>query len=267
MATYTYKGINIETITDVTDANVNSDVTNYFPQFKTKLTNYNGEKPLELPFFISGTSISNKCKANMNTINNSQTINIPSGVNKIRAIIVGAGGGNGGDGVGGSVNVNSGGNKTVSGGNGGIGGTGGIYYYDSSTITQSYLSSISITCGSGGTKGNNGSGGGNVNTPLGTRASKGGNSGGKGNDGGGSSITISDTTYTANGGIGGNGGEGATAVYNGGSFNSNGGGDGNKGDDGTGNTTSNTYNYSINTGSIGGDPGTNGYVQIIWLYD
>ncbi len=260
MTYYTYKGINVETITDVTGATVNTDVTNYFPNFKTKLTNYNGEKPLDLPFFINGTTISNKCKAYNQVINTSQTISIPNGVNKMRAIIVGAGGGDGGDGGSGTLNITAYGNNTKSGGKGGIGGVGGIYYFDSN-IDITNAGNITINCG---TKGNNGSNGNNNshNETSKNGAWDSGNGGGNGNAGNSTTLSLLNVNYVANGGNGGQGGQGGRVNYNIPSgFGSSDGGDGSGGNSGSG-YTSNTLNYSINIGSS-----NNGYVQIIWLYN
>ncbi len=262
MSNYSYKNIPINQITDQTGGSQNQ---NSYNNFLTKASNTTATIPLPLPYYINNTSISNLCTAASQIINTTTNISVPSGANQMRAIIVGAGGGDGGYGGSASLNISTVGNFLCQGGSGGTGGSGGIYYYDETSvgvIDISNAGNISITCGTAGTNGSNGNGA-NRNTNSQNNLNEVANAGSSGNSGLFTSITVLGTSYTANGGGGGGGGSGGHVTYNipsGGNcvgyYN------GGTGTSGTGNTTNN-LTYPINTYP---NAGTNGYVQIIWLY-
>ena len=274
MSSYSYKGININTITYTTGGTAN---TPYGSNFITVLApaGQNLSLPLPLSYQINGTDISNICTAAYTDATNAgiNISNTAPNAKSFRFVIVGGGGGGGGNGGNASAKNNTSGNTAT--GNGGSGGNGGYATYFNNNISNIPIVSgqnISVTIGNGGGAGGNGanksvSGPGGQIPDLNTNADP-GNAGGSGNittvnyDG-----SSYNTNYVGNGGNGG-GGASATLVATNGNVNSNKGGNGNAG---------NATSYSppsqfpslgnAGVGGVGATPGNGGACRIIWLYD
>lgn len=209
------------------------------------------------------------------------TVQSPSQCKSMRVISVGGGGGGGGNGGSGTISIVAGNSATGNGGTGGSGGAGGKAYVDKSGIinyndnTNSKFS-FDITIGSAGNDGNNG-GSNSKSVGAGTASSNKGDNGNSGNSGTSSFIKLStgDQIALAGGGNGGGGGEGGNAKStknsNTSSIKGSPGNAGNTGNSSGGNMYSFPTLSSANTTyGAGGSPsgnGTQGAVQIIWLYD
>lgn len=267
---YLYKGVDITTFFEAGKINNNS-----YKGFQTNPTPYSGYKPLDLPYKLpDGTSLSSLCTAKSNVYSSSQTVTIPRGATGLRAIIVGGGGGAGGNSGQARVEVTNGGSRTGAAGPGGPGGAGQIKYYE--LISNNLGTTLNVTVGSGGNKGNN-TGDDNTYGNLGGllsqtyRASTGtAGQGGKGNN---SSINIPNIsiTETASGGNGGGGGGGASAYYgaNGNAGANNGSTGGTGASIGSVNNNPN-LSYPPSSSGAGGaynSGGATGSVTIIWLFN
>jgi hypothetical protein len=264
---YKFKGTSISSIT----SSGNTTNQNYYQQFPTTSTNYNGLRPLNLSYSLPNGDISNICTATSTTYNYTQNISPPSGANYFRAICVGGGGGGGGNGGTAILYVPFYGEGTCGGRSGGSGGSGGKYYYDSTYLVNISNANLTVVVGNGGNAGNRGANATEEKlsaNDLSLTASR-GNSGNSGNV---SYIQISNTRYaTANGGGGGNGGDGGEVLFNiPHQFNCSGSpSNGNTGNGGSGGNNTNLNFPSLNAGNGGGATfsGSSGQVQIIWLFN
>jgi len=270
---YQFKGTSISNIT----SSGNTTNQNYYQQFPTTSTTYNGFLPLNLSYSTPNGDISNFCTAASTVFNSTQNISAPTGANYFRAISIGGGGGGGGSGGAATLNITAIGTSTCSGKNGGTGGAAGIYYYDSTGSLNISGANLTITVGTGGTggdKGANASRNTNSQDNLSETAS-GGNSGNSGNS---SYIStgVANQIALANGGGGGNRGDGGQVLYNIPSgFNCSGSpSQGNTGNSGSGGNNTSLNFPAFNAGGGGGggsssagNPGGTGQVQIIWLYN
>jgi hypothetical protein len=269
---YFYKNIDVSNIlySDSTD-------NTYFIGFPTTTipvpSGQNLSLPLDLGYTINNVDVANTSTAKYTTYNTTANdVNFPTGVKAIRVICIGAGGGHGGLGGYGEVNVDLPIQSALTGG--GSGGPGGNGFYSYLNTTHVSVSDkFNIVSGSPGNTGNPGNN--TTNNSFNAATARGGD-GQQGNSGGVSSFTLigsSPINITADGGNGGLGGNGGYTHYNAGNvkFTQEGGTVG-----GSGNATSNTNSsYSptgrdLNTngsGNGGNGNATGGAVQIIWLYD
>jgi len=265
---FSYKGIDIMTITD----NKGSKVPGY--NFNGTITNSTGFRPLPFGLTYQGTDVSNYCTAsqsNVYTTNTTTTVNIPTACKSFAFYGVGGGGGGGGSGGNANVNITAGDANNRSGGAGAPGVKAGyLYGYQ---LSNQGLSSLTISIGNGGAGGNKG-GDQQNNTLAGKSSNANGGDGNAGNTGNETSIKIGNTVYTTNTAPGGKQGTGANVTYNGTSFKEQNNG-ANGYTPGPNPQTSNIYGNSENFPGLGdygagggvGGSGTNGALQIIWLYD
>ena len=287
MSGYFYKDISINNIVVNNGKTTNVSGFSGMPD-PSGGTNYSSMRPLKFGYTTGNSDLLNQYAApNTGIITASgTTVNVPSGVKYCRVISVGGAGGGGGHGGKASATSYNGHNSTNYGGDGGIGGYGTYTYINSLSISGH--NSISVTVGSGGNGGSSGNddskkstyNAGNANY---TNVKSNGNDGAPGNAGNSSYITLNGDTTThlavAPGGNGGGGGNGAWANATESGHN---GGDGNAGAYGNSTTAkSNDPNYPILSnygipsnviakdggGQATGGNGTQGAVQIIWLYD
>jgi hypothetical protein len=283
---YSYKGISVS---QICSNNGNTNVSGYTGMPATTYTNYSGLRPLTFGYTSGSTDICNQYTApNTGVITTSQTINILSNAKSCRVISVGGAGGGGAHGAKATAYTYNGHDEQDYGGDGGRGGYGKYTY--NNYISLSGYNTISVTVGNGGT-------GGETTTDPDSKKSSYisgsvpiaynkvnvyGGAGGAGKAGNSSYILLNGTNTPialADGGNGGGGGNGGYAWAGQSSH------DGSKGTPGSpGNSTtstSNDGNYPVlsnygtpsNTISVdgegtgGGYSGTQGVVQIIWLYD
>jgi hypothetical protein len=264
---FSYKGINIYTITD----NKGSKVPGY--NFIGTNTSSTGLRPLPFGLTYQGTPVSNYCTAaQTNVYIASTTVNIPTSCKSFA--FYGTGGGGGGGGNGGNANVTIvGGNSNNRSGGAGAAGVKAGYVYGYQLSTQG-LSSLDISIGTGGNGGNSGRNS-QRSTNAGIKVNASGGDGSGGKSGNATSIKIGNIVYDTNTAPGGNAGLGANVTYDGENFN-----DENNGANGNTPTPnpqpSKSYGNSANFpalgnygtgGSGGGGDGAGGALQIIWLYD
>lgn len=266
---FSYKGVSVS---NIVTSNGNATVSGFagMPAIPLGGSNYNGMKPLTFGY-TSGTppvDICNQYIAQSNLITSSTNVNIPSGAKSCRVISIGGGGGSGGSGGYGSAKSYYNSNNAK--GNGGDGGSGGYgqYTYGAINLAGYGFNYITVTVGG---PGNNGSNGDNKSQNMAKGTTK-GNYGSSGNTGAPSYVVPTGPAATAyfgqqayaNGGNGGGGGEGGS-----GTVNSNGNTNSNKGSDGSAGTPDSSQAYDGNYPALSnyGNPGTQGAVQIIWLYN
>ena len=259
MSGFSYKGVDIYTITNGSNT-TGSTIPGY--NLKGTKTNYTGLRPKDFGLSYGGKSIAEDCTASYTFFTQPQTYKIPSDCKSIRFAGLGGGGGKGGDG--GTATQYAGSTSSYPGGSGGVGGYGTLST-SQSPISVSGGDNISITIGSGGSKGNRGYDESCSNDRTKTTHPDWA-MGGTGNPGGpGNSSTIiyqNETLLNAGGGNGGGGGKGGIVGAGAGKNK----GPGKQGDQGNSKTAPSAGNFGYQT-NYGGGPGTDGYVQIIWLYD
>jgi hypothetical protein len=210
MSNYKFKGTSISTITNTTGG-VNTSIGPYYTGFPATLaTTYSMMRPLSLGYTItpSSTDVSNYCTASCTDITNSQTVTVPTGVKKFRYLILGGGGSGGG--YGGDAKGNQGDGSGSSNGNGGNGGSGGYSVYTVGTLAYS-SGTISVTIGTGGSVGNNGTGNSTKGGVAGANPNTANGNNGNSNPGNESYITFDTVKYTSAGGSRGLNGNGANA--------------------------------------------------------
>jgi hypothetical protein len=283
MSQFFYKDVNLNQIY-YTDGNPSSQF-NYIgiPNILSS-TNYSVLRPKSFSYFDGPKDLSENCVANTAFYTSSQNVSVPSGCKSINVIIVGGGGGGGGHGGKAGATSGNGTYKSAFGGSGGPGGYG--YYYLGNSISVAGTSTIAVHVGTGGDGGSSGNdnsvksnyNGANVKWNSGTAVGGTGLPGGPGET---SYIqTENGAIYSGSGGNGGNGGNGGEAKANQGSTNDSRGNDGSQGEsvNWTYGGDINNYPSLSNYGNPGngaidgqgqptGNPGTQGAVQIIWLFD
>lgn len=257
MSGFSYKGVDIYQIT----TGRQNTIPGY--NFNGTLTSYSGLRPNDFGLRYQGVSISNQCTASYTFCNQTVTLTIPENCKSIRFVGIGGGGGSGGKG--GSATQFAGITTTNQGGSGGPGGYGTVVT-SSNPYPVSSGNSISITVGTAGGKGVDGA----SNSCTNDRTKDwrpDWAQGGTGEPGGtGNSSTIvyqGANLLTAVGGNGGNGGIGGAAGAGKPPGIKSTGDPGNQGNSITA-PTAGDFGYQTN---YGGTPSTNGYVQIIYLYD
>lgn len=288
MSGYSYKGINVNNIC------VNNGKTTNVSGFvgmpdPSGGTIYSSMRPLTFGYTAGNppADICNQYAApNTEIIKTTGTIiNVPTNVKSCRVISIGGAGGGGGHGGKASATSYNGHNSTNYGGDGGMGGYGTYTYNNYISLTGH--TSISVTVGSGGNGGNSGGdeskkssyNSGNANY---TNVKSNGGDGAAGNAGNSSYIILNGTNTQLGVASGGNGGGGGNGAWANATESGHNGGDGNAGASGNSTAiTSNDTNYPILSnygmpstiiakdggGQAAGGNGTQGAVQIIWLYD
>jgi len=282
MSTFLYKGTPISQITTTSGSTTNAP---YYPNFPVVPTNYTGLVPNDFLYYytdsINGTEpVSELCTASYTIVNTStNTQSVPSGCKSFYVIAVG--GGAGGYGAGGLAKGTYPPNGSVqgAGGAGGRGGSGGTTI----RLYNTRKGNISINIGKGGTAGNHGDDV-SVDIPTAdpTPYSISSGQGNPGNDGNSTQVFYSTAPFIdAPGGKAGNYGGSAKADYDPYNFNSTQGAGGDPGIDGD---DKNPYSLNFPMGGAPGGrggswnppipynyvnarDGSDGFAQIIWLYD
>ena len=264
MSNYFYKGVNLNQIY-VNDSTTGT-ISGYsgMPNSNGTQSSYSGMNPLSFGYNSGNIGLYNQVTANNTGIitSTNNSISVPSGSKSCNIICVGGGGGNGGEG--GSGKATSSNSNNLSGtGNGGGGGSGGYAeynYYNSVSLVNVSVIGVTIgNAGNDGTKGDDKS----SNFVNGTEKGDSGNSGSGGNY---SSVNnIINASISSNGGNGGGGGDGGSCSIS---------DDGNSittspGDKGTAGVYESSQANNTNFPALSnyGNPGTQGAVQIIWLYN
>jgi len=287
MSLFTFKGTSISNIYVNDGTTSNTGFLNIPNSNSTDGVNYSSMRPNSFGYSYSGTDLCNSYTAKTTGIlTYTQNVSIPTGATHCKIISVGGGGGSGGSGgvassraYNGARYATGGINTAVSVDNSqttvtylGTGGSGGYGEYNYTSINISGAKTIDVTVGNPGNAGTNGN---DVYNRSNRNGSKGdykydvctsvSNAGNDGTDGTSSYINISGTQYAlSNGGVKGtcgNGGKAQAGESNAyGNINATIGSAGNS-------TTQQANDNSYKTLSTYGNPGTQGAVQIIWLYD
>lgn len=241
---------------------------------------HSSNAPYSTGYEFGGADFSTYSKATIQTFNSDMIVNIsrgydvdpPFGAKHFRAILVGAGGGKGGKGGDSQHNINSGGNSGNVSNNttGRIGAYGSVEY-----ISDTEIKSINIfRIGKGGTDGANGNKTHNKTSTNFPSRNATGNSGQDGNRGNSTELVVDGdvlNSIEASGGLGGSGSNGSSVHWKGASaynYERNYGGYNANAPTPSSNSariSDNSFDPSNYTGY--GSPGTDGCVQIIWLWD
>jgi len=260
---FSYKGVDIGNV--VTSNNSNSPTfSSYNLQYTP--TNYDYQKPLDFNLSEGGTSLYEQCTAVQSTITTDVTNEAaPVYAKSVRLLMRGGQGGKGGQAGNAKAKANqSFGNGISATGNGGSGGAGGWGTTSLTPLAIDTGAKYNVTIGKIGNTGATGQS--NSQNANGTTTSGVGGTGGSGNS---TVIVFADsngttqTPQSVQGGPGGAGGNEATAKTNGlnGTVNSN------QGNTGT------QPNYTSTGASVGNSypdiapAQSDGFVQIVWLYD
>ena len=272
-AGFSYKGVDIYKITNGS-ATTGTLVPGY--SFKGTKTDYTGLRPLPFGLDYQGKSLADYCSAYTQPIITTQpttttttsTVDIPPHCKSFAFYGIAGGGGGGGNGGNANVNVNSGPARNRSGGQGGSG-TKGAHMYGYH-ISNSGQNVISIEIGKGGKAGGSG-GNAQNNTSAGSGSNAKGGNGGPGAVGNETKLKIGNTNYATNTAPGGNGGGGADVKYNGTKWSAKHGDSGSTPEQSSSKSENNSVtfpnidNYGNGGGATGN--GSDGAIQIIWLYD
>lgn len=263
---FSYKGVDIGNVVTSNDPANSPTFSDYNLQYTP--TSYDYQKPLDFNLSQQGISLHNDCTAVQSTITTDVTNEAaPVYAKSVRLLMRGGQGGKGGQAGNAKAKANSfGGGSNSATGYGGSGGAGGwgTTYLTSPTVSIDTGAKYTVTIGKIGNTGATGQS--NSRNTNGTTTSGVGGTGGQGNT---TSITFYDsngapqTPQSVLGGPGGFGGNEATAKTNGFDGNTS----SNQGNTGT------QPNYTSTEASVGSSypdiapAQSDGFVQIVWLYD